>query len=215
MLCHATIVVNKFAGKPRADILGDSCRPSRHALSFNRGDGSRAAPRERPWTLEDAWFVTALHLSRFNSQNGADSHGSPVGPFTTLRGRLRCTVPPSHPRPRSPPDLRSHTSRVACPRRLRSPRRAIRDHVCAVSRMAPLGEGSRPSRTDLSLRGFQLSDCSCSRSSSKRLIVSTSDDTSRGFCKNTSAPASRAAASTGLADRSTIGVSQRWSSSRA
>jgi hypothetical protein len=29
---------------------------------FNRGDGSRAAPRGRLWTLKDAWFVTALHL---------------------------------------------------------------------------------------------------------------------------------------------------------
>jgi len=62
---------------------------------FNRGDGSRAAPRERPWTLEDAWFVTASHLPVTRSH---DCSGGPTAiglyrPVYHVRGDNVVTMP--------------------------------------------------------------------------------------------------------------------------
>lgn len=76
------------------------------------------------------------------------------------------------------------------------------------------GERSHPDpkRPLLHAKAYSIS---CCRSPSNRLIVSASNAMSFGFRRNTSAPASRASASTGPAARTTMGVSQRWSSSRA
>lgn len=65
-------------------------------------------------------------------------------------------------------------------------------HVCVTARMAPR-ERSRPSQNkSFTARVFQNYSLSCSRSTSKRLIVSTSNPTSSGFRRKTSAPAAPA-----------------------
>ncbi len=82
------------------------------------------------------------------------------------------------------------------------PRRAIRDNVCAATRMAQ-SERSRPSRTDLTARA---STCFQAFRSNRRFMVSTSSPMSCGLRRNAFAPALRATASESVPDIITIGI---------
>lgn len=81
--------------------------------------------------------------------------------------------------------------------------------VCAAhtSRMASVcgRSGSLP-WADLPLRGFQVTLFVCSRSVSRRVTVSTTELTSSGLYKNTSAPASRVSGPNGVAESTMIGI---------
>jgi hypothetical protein len=145
--------------------------------------------------------------------DGADSHGNPVvsvGPIFTRGGSFKPPKPLATARVRAA----QHSRVASAPRRISVaaravskswPRRAIRDNVCAATRMAQ-SERSRPSRTDLTARA---SPCFQAFRSNRRFMVSTSSPMSCGLRRNAFAPALRATASESVPDIITIGIHRR------
>ena len=145
--------------------------------------------------------------------DGADSHGKSVvsvGPIFTRTGSSKPPKPLATARVRAA----QHSRVASAPRRISVakrailkvvsywPRRAIRDNVCAATRMAQ-SERSRPSRTDLTARA---STCFQAFRSNRRFMVSTSSPMSCGLRRNAFAPALRATASESVPDIITIGI---------
>lgn len=208
------------------------CRPlSPRPLTWRVQTRATCKPPLRQVALRSERCAALSHLPvpLLSKSVGANSHRRPLSLLSTPWENCFARMPLATVRvtccPRSrvalvaPPleNYGAHAELVKISLKL-PPAEPFATGICArpniANGSARMKDPSLP-QAGLSLRMFSSSHCSCSRSSSKRLIVSTSDETSFGFCKNTSAPASRAAASTGLPARTTIGVSQRWSSSRA
>lgn len=154
--------------------------PSRHALSCNRGDPSEplATRPRRKWlcsaTSHDA---TLLHSGRATRDGvcATELASDPAlcGPLTKAT-LLTLEITGVNLPPAKPPAPPTH-----------------REWLCLYGRCTRLTI-RRIFHREVS---FHLPPASCLRSQSKRVIVSTSEDTSCGFCKNTSAPTRYAAIS--------------------
>ena len=212
--------ISKVRGRHWSGRSG-SVSPFLATPSHNHGE-SFAEPLANPllskWlcVLKDAWFVTASHLPVPQCQGlrRADSHEKSCRfcrPVFTRAGSLK---PSEATRDSTRPCCPTFASGFCPPGGFRwprerflkvvsyCPRRAIRDNVCAATRMAQ-SERSRPSRTDLTARA---STCFQAFRSNRRFMVSTSSPMSCGLRRNAFAPALRATASESVPDIITIGI---------
>ena len=144
--------------------------------------------------------------------DGTDSHGKFCRFYRPRLSRGRCLSLRSHSRQHF--RAAQHSRVASAPQEdfggaravFKSwPRRAIRDNVCAATRMAQ-SERSRPSRTDLTARA---STCFQAFRSNRRFMVSTSSPKSCGLRRNAFTPALRATASESVPDIITIGIHRR------
>ena len=213
--------------------------PSRHSVLITVASSyqSHRATDGHEWPLLSRMLgLSPPRIFQFQRSKSGRQPRETCRPLTTCAGDNVVTIPAKPPRYRA---TRSHIAEWLCPTRLRPqrradlscegevqrdastiPRGATRDRTFARSNVAN-GSARKRSKSPHQLDGSStarfsnLAQLSWPRSVSKPVIVSTSDPISCGLWKNTSAPASRAIASTGVAESITIGAQERWANCRA